>query len=115
MAFEVLVEVKPRELVIYVSSDGECPFEKWLNKLKDVQGRAIIRKRLNRVKLGNLGDAKSVGKGIQELRIDVGPGYRVYFGEDKGALVVLLCGGDKSTQERDIKKAQEYWQDYLSQ
>lgn len=108
------MEAKPRELVIYQTATGGAPFEDWLNGLRDVQGRAIVRKRLNRVRLGNLGDAKPVGEGVFELRIDFGPGYRVYFGEDKGELVVLLCGGDKSTQSKDIKKAQEYWRDYLS-
>ena len=74
----------------------------------------MIRKRLNRVRLGNLGDAKAVGNGVFELRIDFGPGYRVYFGEQKGAIVVLLCGGDKSTQQKDIQVAKEYWSDFLS-
>ena len=107
------MEVKPRELVIYQSKSGTHPFEDWLNGLRDVQGRAVIRKRLNRVRLGNLGDSKSVGKGVFELRIDYGPGYRVYFGEDQDAIVILLCGGDKSSQERDIQRAHEYWVDYL--
>ena len=93
---------------------GTAPFETWLNGLKDVQGRAVVRKRLNRVRLGNLGDAKPVGNGVFELRIDFGPGYRVYFGEQNGVVVVLLCGGDKSTQPKDIQRAKEYWADYLS-
>jgi len=109
------VEAKPRVLLIFETGDGKLPFEEWLNKLRDLRTRAVIRKRLDRIGLGNLGDAKSVGKGVSELRIDVGPGYRVYFGEDKGVVVVLLCGGDKNTQERDIKRAQGYWQEYLSQ
>lgn len=108
------METRPRELVIYQTQTGAAPFETWLNSLRDIQGRAVIRKRLNRVRLGNLGDAKSVGNGVFELRIDFGPGYRVYFGDQNGAIVVLLCGGDKSTQEKDIQRAKEYWAEFLS-
>lgn len=108
------METKLREIIIYQTPTGAAPFEAWLNSLKDVQGRAVIRKRLNRVRLGNLGDAKAVGNGVFELRIDFGPGYRVYFGEQNGAIVVLLCGGDKSTQQKDIQVAKEFWSDFLS-
>lgn len=108
------METKPRDLVIYQTPAGAAPFEIWLNGLRDIQGRAMIRKRLNRVRLGNLGDSKSVGNGVCELRIAFGPGYRVYFGEQSGAIVVLLCGGEKSTQEKDIQRAKEYWADFLS-
>ena len=68
--------------------------------------------RLDRIKLGNLGDYRSVAQGVFELRIDYGPGYRVYFGQVGLTIVLLLCGGDKSTQQQDIGKAQEYWRDY---
>ena len=74
----------------------------------------MIEKRLTRVQLGNLGDHKALGDGISELRIDFGPGYRVYFGQDAGALVILLCGGDKSSQDADIRQARAYWADYRS-
>jgi len=67
---------------------------------------------LNRVRLGNFGDAKSVGQGVWELRIPRGPGYRVYFARVENAIVLLLCGGEKATQRRDIDKARTYWQDY---
>ena len=63
--------------------------------------------------LGNYGDCKPAGAGIFELRLHLGPGYRIYFGQEKQTLVILLMGGDKQTQERDILKAQEYWKDYL--
>ena len=102
----------PRELLSYVTEEGRCPFEDWLSKLRDVTGRVLIRKRLNRVRLGNLGSTRSVGEGVLELKIDFGPGYRVYFGEDGPTIVVLLIGGDKSSQERDILKAKKYWKDY---
>jgi putative addiction module killer protein len=71
-----------------------------------------IRARLDRVEAGNLGDYKVVGKGVGELRIDYGPGYRVYFGQLGTTVIVLLCGGDKSSQDEDIRQAIEYWTDY---
>lgn len=101
-----------KELREYATTNGKSPFSEWLNSLKDVQGRAKIRIRLDRLRLGNRGDCKAVGGGVQELRIDFGPGYRVYFGEDGKTLILLLCGGDKSTQSRDIERAKANWQDY---
>lgn len=77
-----------------------------------MKATAIIQKRLRRVELGNLGDYQSVGEGVCELRIDYGPGYRVYFGQIEMKIVLLLCGGDKSTQEQDIRQAIKYWRDY---
>ena len=71
-----------------------------------------IEQRLDRVRLGNLGNSKSVGEGVCELKIDFGPGYRVYFGQLGSTIVLLICGGDKSTQEQDIRKAYEYWKEY---
>ena len=106
------MEPTPRELLNYITEDGRCPFEDWLNGLKDVSGRALIRKRLNRVRLGNLGNVRSLGDGVLEFKVDFGPGYRVYFGEDGPRIVVLLIGGDKGSQQRDILKAKEYWRDY---
>ena len=108
------MEPVPRELLEYETKDEKCPFREWLESLRDIQARAIIRKRLNRVRLGNLGVNRSVGQGVWELKIDFGPGYRVYYGEDGPKIVVLLCAGDKSSQSRDIAQAHEYWKDYLS-
>ncbi len=108
------MSTRPRELVEYLDHGGRSPFGDWLEKLKDRRARALIRKRLNRVRLGNLGDSRCVGDGVQELRISFGPGYRVYFGEDGDTDVVLLCGGDKSTQHADIEKAKRNWVDYWS-
>ena len=108
------VEARPRKLVEYVNADGRSPFGEWLAALKDVHARAAIRKRLNRVRLGNLGDWRTVGEGVMELRVDVGPGYRAYCGEDGPVMVVLLCGGDKSSQRTDIARAKELWADYRS-
>ena len=109
-----MLEAEYKNLVIYQSQEGTYPFEKWLNGLRDIQGRAIIRKRLNRIRLGNLGDSKQLSAGVFELRIDFGPGYRVYFGKQNKSIVVLLYGGDKSTQSKDIKTSQQFWFDYLS-
>lgn len=76
--------------------------------------RAVVIKRLDRIKLGNFGDAKRIknGNGIWELRIDHGPGYRIYFGQEEGRIVILLMGGNKKSQQRDITKAKQYWLQY---
>ena len=101
-----------KTILIFETREGKCPFSNWLLTLKDVKGRAAIRARLERVRLGNLGDCKSIGDGVSELRISFGPGYRVYFGQDGPTLIVLLCGGDKSTQKRDIAKSKLLWMEY---
>jgi putative addiction module killer protein len=106
------VEATPKELQIYVTEDGRAPFSEWLASLRDLKARAKIRVRLDRVSLGNLGDCHSVGDGVQELRIDYGSGYRVYFGQEGATMVLLLCGGDKSTQIKDIEIAKRYWNEY---
>lgn len=80
-------------------------FATWLADLRDVRGKAIIARRLARLAQGNLGDSKSVGGKVSELRIDHGPGYRAYFTRKGQEVVILLCGGDKSTQDRDIEMA----------
>lgn len=107
----ILMDGKPKELIIYEAATGECPFESWLEKL-DFMIVARIRARLKRVTSGNMGDADSVGDGVSELRFFFGSGFRVYFGNDGTKIVVLLCGGDKSSQTSDIRKAKLYWQDY---
>lgn len=106
------MEPTSRKLLLYETTDGRCPFEDWISNLRDLTGRALIRKRLNRMRIGNLGKRRSLGDGVWEIKIAFGPGYRVYYGEDGPKLVVLLCGGDKGTQNRDIQKAKEYWRDY---
>src|ERR1700690_1599213 len=73
----------------------------------------VVRARLNRIRLGNFGDCKPIGGGVEELRIDFGPGYRVYYGREGPVVGVLLGGGDKRTQTRDILTAQKYWREYL--
>jgi putative addiction module killer protein len=80
-------------------------FEKWFNGLKDRQAQARITARISRLALGNAGDVKPVGSGVSEMRIDCGPGYRVYFQQRGPAIALLLCAGDKSTQDADIRRA----------
>lgn len=106
------MERSPVELLEYINEHGRNPFREWLEELRDRQARARIRARLNRVRMGNLGDSKSVGDGVFELRIPYGPGYRVYFGRDGDKVVVLLTGGDKRRQARDIALARAFWNDY---
>jgi putative addiction module killer protein len=97
----------------YQTGDGIRPFEEWLTELKaDRRARAAILTRIDRVERGLMGDWKSVGGGVGEMRVDYGPGYRVYFGRDGTTVVILLCGGYKGTQSRDIKMAKRYWRDY---
>lgn len=96
----------------YNTEYGDCPFDVWFDKLKDKRAKAKILVRLERVKAGNLGDHKSVGDDVYELRIPEGKGYRVYYGNDDGILVLLLCGGDKTTQSKDVDQAKQYWSDY---
>jgi putative addiction module killer protein len=100
------------ELHYYQISRGERPFVEWLEALEDRQARARVQARLARVEVGNLGDVEPVGEGVMELRIDWGPGYRVYFARVGQVIVLLLCGGDKRTQQKDIKRAKEYFADY---
>lgn len=106
------MEAAPREIVLYITADDQCPFEQWLEGLRDRQARARIKKRLDRVTLGNLGDYKPIGEGVLELRVDYGPGYRLYFAQIGSVIVLLLCGGDKSSQTQDIVRAKQYLTDF---
>ena len=107
----LFVEATPRTLLDYETDDGDCPIQNWLDSL-DRLTRARIEARLKRIALGNLSDTKSVGSGISELRLLFGSGYRVYFAEHRNTIVVLLCGGDKGSQDKDIEKAKLYWSDF---
>ncbi|NET71054.1 MAG: type II toxin-antitoxin system RelE/ParE family toxin [Sphaerospermopsis sp. SIO1G2] len=106
------MEAQPREIQNYITPNGKSPFEEWLNSLRDRTARAKIKNRLKRVESGNLGNYRAVGEGVCELKIDYGPGYRIYFGQIGLKIILLLCGGDKSTQEQDILTAKEYWREY---
>lgn len=100
-----------KEIKYYVKSNGLEPYTEWFNSIKDAKTKAVILTRIDRLKLGNMGDCEPVGQGLSELKIHYGAGYRIYFGQIGTTLVILLCGGDKSTQKKDIKKAHEYWND----
>ena len=100
------------QLEMYRRDNGEVPFRDWLHNLKDVRAVAKIRARLTRMRAGNFGQVRALGDGISELKIDTGPGYRVYFGMAGKTIVLLLLGGDKSTQKRDIQTAKDFWQNY---
>jgi putative addiction module killer protein len=106
------VSTIPKKVVIFEDANGNEPFTQWLMRLRDGMSQKRILARIRRVEQGNYGDYKAVGDGIFELRLFFGSGYRVYFGEDDETLVVLLMGGDKDSQDRDIAKAQAYWLEY---
>lgn len=88
--------------------NGKSPFKEWINSLKDIKTRYRINERLKRLKFGNLGDCKKIDNELSELRLKFGSGYRIYFSEIDNVVILLLSGGDKSTQTKDIKKAKEY-------
>ena len=100
-------EIKKLEL-----QNGLVPFDEWFDSLRDQKMQAAVDARLSRVRAGNFGDAKSVGGGVFELRIALGPGLRVYYGLHGQQVVVLLGGGDKRSQPRDIRRAQQLWQQF---
>ena len=99
-------------IAYYLTETGKKPFKDWLDGLKDVTARAKIRVRLDRVRLGLLGDNRFVGEGVYELKIDHGPGYRVYYAREGNNVILLLLGGDKSQQAKDIAQAKDYWRDH---
>jgi putative addiction module killer protein len=103
-----------KTVIIYQTVNGKEPFSDWLKELKDPVSRRRILKRLLRLEQGHYGDVKPVGGGVNELRFFFGSGYRIYFAEDGDTLIVLLCGGDKGSQQQDIQQAQIYWQEYQS-
>ena len=98
----------------YVEDSGRIPFRDWLSKL-DVTTRARVQARILRFETGNLGDHKEVGGGVWEARLDFGPGYRLYFGRSGRELVLLLTGGDKKSQTKDIKRARAFWAEYVKE
>ena len=100
------------EIRQYQTADGRIPFAEWLSALRDRRANQAIAARIVRMQSGNRGDWKALEAGIFELRIDTGPGYRVYCGQDGATLVLLLCAGDKRSQSRDIQHARDYWKDY---
>ena len=100
------------EVRLYVDSSGRCPFEEWLCNLKDIKARMRIRVRIVRLEAGNFGDCKGLRDGVQEIRIDHGPGYRVYLSRQGRMIILLLCGSDKRDQDREIENAIGYLKDW---
>lgn len=100
------------EITDYLTDDGRDPFIDWLANLADRQARARILVRIQRMASGNFGDCKPLTEGVWELRIDHGPGYRVYYARAGKTLLLLLVGGDKRTQQADIDTAVSYWKDW---
>ena len=101
------------EVFYYLTLDGKCPYKQWFIALGDMAARQVIDARLTRLERGILGEYRWIGDGVLELKFRVGPGYRIYFGKRDKKWIILLCGGDKSSQQRDIEKAKQYWEDYL--
>jgi putative addiction module killer protein len=101
-----------REIQKLELENGLVPFDEWFDSLRDLRMQAAVDARLTRVRAGNFGDCKSVGGGVFELRISFGPGLRVYYGLHGRQVVVLVGGGDKRSQARDIRRAQELWQQF---
>ena len=108
------MNIQPRIVHNYLTPDGRTPFREWLTSLKDKKTRAIIEKRIERLQRGNFGDYKRLNGDLYELRIHYGAGYRVYVGDFDGVIVILLCGGLKRTQRRNIQQAKAYWQELRS-
>ena len=106
------MESKPRKVRIYRTEDDREPFSEWLETLRDEKAIAVIQKRLVRVILGNLGVYRFVGDGVFEFKIDYGPGYRIYFVQIGEIILLILCGGDKSSQAKDIEQAKQYCVDF---
>ena len=98
----------------YINPDGTSPFRKWLSSLP-VETRARIQARVLRFEAGNLGDHKAVGDSVWEARLDFGPGYRLYFAKTGRTVILLLIGGDKRSQSKDISQAKQYWAQYLKE
>lgn len=108
-----MIKSGPKKLQIYDTLEGKKPYLDWLKSLRDVTTVARIRARIDRIEEGNLGNYRPLGTGLFEFKFDFGAGYRVYFAVDGDEIILLLIGGDKSSQRRDIEKARGYWTDYL--
>ncbi len=95
----------------YLTPKGKAPFVQWIKRFKDHTTRLRIERRIERLELGNYWDCEPVGEGVFELKLNFGPGYRVYFAEEGDTIIVLLYGGNKSTQSKDIQTAKEHWRE----
>lgn len=100
------------DIELYETPSGKCPFDEWFSSIRELHTRAKVLSRIDRLRLGNFGDCKSLGDGVCELRIHYGPGIRVYYAKVGNRVVLLLLGGDKGSQASDIRKAKQYFVDY---
>jgi putative addiction module killer protein len=105
------VQARIRIISVYVTASGTVPFDDWMNDLKDYVGKGAVEARIARLRLGALGKHANVGDGLIELKVDIGPGYRIYVA-DNGRDSLILCAGNKRTQKQDIKAAKKFWNDY---
>lgn len=101
-----------KEIEFYIAPDGKIPFNEWFESLKDKRAKQEVSRRLDRAAAGNYGDHKVLVEDLYEMRITYGPAYRIYYTETEGRIIVLFCGGDKSTQGQDILRAKQYLMDY---
>lgn len=108
------MQIVARDIRNYITPNSRNPFREWLTQLPDKRAQANIQRRIARLQEGNFGNYKRLNADLYELRIDYGPGYRVYFGIFAPRVVILLCGGQKGTQQRDITRAQNYWNEIRS-
>lgn len=106
------METIHQQIVHFVTDGGKVPYQEWILQLSDRRADEIIHARIDRLRLGNFGDCKSLGSGLYELRIHYSKGYRIYFGRHGRTIVVLLCGGDKRMQPWDIVRAKHYWMNF---
>jgi putative addiction module killer protein len=106
------VEAAPKEIRLYETEYGRVPFAEWMDSIEGQPVYGAVMARLDRLEQGNFGNHHSVGEGVSELVLDIGPGYRVYFGRDGESLVILLVGGSKKSQQSDIETAKRYWRKY---
>ncbi len=102
------------EVELYQTPDGEFPYERWFDRLKDKRTKSQIQGRFARLRTGNKGRWKNVGDGVLEIAMDFGPGYRFYVGQADSETILLLCAGDKATQVKDIATAKRYWAEFKS-
>jgi putative addiction module killer protein len=96
----------------HVTAEGADVFSDWFSGLRDKTTKVVIERRLMRIENGNLGQVRALRKGVWEIKIDMGPGYRVYYAQSGQTVILLLCGGDKGSQDTDIERAIESWEDY---
>ncbi len=98
------MQIRPKEILNYTTVNGRSPYRQWYTQIKDEKAQIAISNRITRLRVGNFGDFRRLDAGLYELRIHYGPGYRIYFGIFQNDIVILLCGGTKGTQQRDITR-----------